>query len=255
MERAQRSGASSIAVLTRRNEEAARLHRYLSIKGVKPRQVGAGRDFEEARVDIEHLLETTDPAEVAGHALDRVQGLIPTLPVATVDQVRRRLRPDGVEFKQSGSVARAVLSALQVIYDRGPGAYFQAVTSALDASMSAGHHLARVDTVVPFRETVTVLDREEADAARAVEVFSERVSAAAHRAPRIGPGVFVMTAHQSKGKEFDGVVLAYGSTREYPEGDVEAIRLFYVAITRGRTDWTIIVPDTNPSPLIEKLIG
>jgi superfamily I DNA/RNA helicase len=39
--------------------------------------------------------------------------------------------------------------------------------------------------------------------------YPDRVVAAAHiPAPRLGNGVFVMTAHQAKGKEFDTVILA-----------------------------------------------
>lgn len=255
IERARRRGATSVAVLTRRNDEATRLRRYLAGKGVKPRQVGAGEDFEEAREDIELLLTVSDPEQLARRAVDRLHGLVPTLSQTTADQIRRRLAPGGVELKQSGKEARAVLTAILPIYKSGPAAYFQAVTDAVEACSAQGHHLARIEAFVPYRETVMVLDQADIDVGAAVAVFSDRVAAAAHRAPTLGPGVFVMTAHQAKGKEFDAVVLGYTSTREYPDSDEEAKRLFYVAVTRGRLDWSVIAPDSSPSGLIDALTG
>lgn len=254
IERARRSGATSIAVLARRNEEASRVRRYLAGKGAKPRQAGAGEDFEEAREDIELLRSTSDPALLAGHAVDRLVGLIPTLPKATTDQIRGRLGSDDVELKQSGKEARAVLTALSPIYETGPVAYFRAVTTAVEACVAAGHHLARVEAFVPYEETERILREGAGDLKAAVTVFSERVAAGAHRALTLGPGVFVMTAHQAKGKEFDAVVLAYAGDREYPANDDEATRLFYVALTRGRLDWTVIAPDVNASALVDVLI-
>jgi ATP-dependent exoDNAse (exonuclease V) beta subunit len=48
----------------------------------------------------------------------------------------------------------------------------------------------------------------------------DRIVAAAHiTAPRLGNGVFVMTAHQAKGKEFDTVILADPLERHYQDTD------------------------------------
>jgi ATP-dependent DNA helicase RecQ len=82
--------------------------------------------------------------------------------------------------------------------------------------------------------------------------YSETVVSAAQSAPRSGRGLFVMTAHQAKGKEFDAVVLVNASAVHFPDND-EGRRLFYVAITRASKDLTVIVPDANETPLLRHL--
>ena len=67
-------------------------------------------------------------------------------------------------------------------------------------------------------------------------------------------GLFVMTAHQAKGKEFDAVVLADASERFWPDND-ETRRLFYVVVTRPTSSWTIVAPNRRASPLIYSLTG
>lgn len=83
--------------------------------------------------------------------------------------------------------------------------------------------------------------------------FGEQVAASAHHAPqRADRGLFVMTAHQSKGKEFDAVVIASLDARRWPD-DEENRRLFYVAMTRATKSWSLIVPSTGASPLLALL--
>jgi superfamily I DNA/RNA helicase len=57
-----------------------------------------------------------------------------------------------------------------------------------------------------------------------------------------------MTAYQSKGKEFDLVILADVTKRNFPGNDPEALRLFYVAMTRASKSWGAITPATDELP-------
>ena len=61
-----------------------------------------------------------------------------------------------------------------------------------------------------------------------------------------------MTAHQAKGKEFDAVVLCHATVRDFPDS-AEGRRLFYVALTRATTEWVIIAPAGQATPLVECL--
>jgi superfamily I DNA/RNA helicase len=79
--------------------------------------------------------------------------------------------------------------------------------------------------------------------------YAESVLTAAQVAPRMERGLFVMTAHQAKGKEFDAVVIADASARFWPDND-ERRRLWYVALTRAAHSLTLIAPDSRPSPLL-----
>jgi ATP-dependent DNA helicase RecQ len=65
-------------------------------------------------------------------------------------------------------------------------------------------------------------------------------------------GLFVMTAHQAKGKEFDAIILADAMQRFWPDDD-DTRRLFYVAVTRASKSWTIVAPDRDASPLLRHL--
>jgi superfamily I DNA/RNA helicase len=65
-------------------------------------------------------------------------------------------------------------------------------------------------------------------------------------------GLFVMTVHQAKGKEFDCVIVADASSR-YWRDDEENRRLFYVALTRASKSWVIVAPDSNATPLLAYL--
>jgi DNA helicase-2/ATP-dependent DNA helicase PcrA len=241
------SGASSVAVLTRRNDDVAAIRNHLSKNGMFPRQVGSGEDFEEARFDIEQLPLLTDGRSLANHALGRLTKLVPTLEKSFVDQVQRRLGESGADIKGSSARVRSVLQALMPLYDEGGGAYFRCLAAALDACSAQGHHLPRRDAVRSIRETAIALGSSDVD--EALRIYGRRAVAAAESAREMRSGLFVMTAHQSKGKEFDAVVVAGISRDQFPD-DEDSRRLLYVALTRARSAWVFITPDRGESPLL-----
>jgi superfamily I DNA/RNA helicase len=240
------SGASSIAVLARRNDDVAAIRDHLSKKGMYPRQVGSGDDFEEARLDIEQLPLLPVGERLAKHALDRLVILVPTLGNLG-DQVRKRLRASGVTLNGSSARARSILQAFEPLYTTGGSAYFRCLVAALDACVADGHNLPRLDAVRALRETA--LASSGGDIGEAVRYYAGRAVAAAESARQTPRGLFVMTAHQSKGKEFDAVVLAGVSRAQFPD-DEDSRRLFYVALTRARSSWVFVVPDHGQSPLL-----
>jgi superfamily I DNA/RNA helicase len=102
-----------------------------------------------------------------------------------------------------------------------------------------------------LRAAVQALAGQNADVDSAIAAYADRVVAAAHiTAPQLANGVFVMTAHQSKGKEFDTVILANPLERHYPD-TAEGQRLFYVAVTRATSRWIVVAPDANATPLLQ----
>ena len=240
---------SSVAVLARGNEQASDLRSYLSKKRLFPRQIGT-QDFEEARHDIERLPLLASPRLIAVHCLRRLQGLVPTMNVDVANQIRGRLRRDEVHLVRAGTKALPILRALERIYRDGPVAYFEALVAALQNCEEAGHHLPRKEAVRALRLTVNDTMKDHHTFESLIERYSQAVLTAAHLAPRIERGLFVMTAHQAKGKEFDAVVLADGMKRYWPD-DAENRRLFYVVATRATKSLTIVAPDRHASPLID----
>ena len=72
-------------------------------------------------------------------------------------------------------------------------------------------------------------------------------------------GLYVLTAHQSKGREFDHVIIPWLSKNgepgerfpiPYKFQELEDRKLLYVAITRAKSKVTIMVPPDNPSDFL-----
>jgi superfamily I DNA/RNA helicase len=250
--RAFRNGSRSVAVLARSNDEVGQLRRYLSEKGLKPWHIG-GEDFEEARVDIEQLPLLHDSQSLAFHALGRLKALA-TLPGSVIAQVHHRLLPESTNLRGAGEDAAAILNAFGPIYAEGARGYFRAMTRALDVCANRGHHLPRIGAVEALRDTAQAFGGGGEDLEELLSRYSTRVIAATHTTPPAARGLFVMTAHQAKGREFDAIVLANASARFFPNDD-ESRRVFYVAVTRASRFWVVIAPDRNASPLLAALTG
>jgi superfamily I DNA/RNA helicase len=156
-----------------------------------------------------------------------------------------------VNFARASEVAKPFLDALAVIYTQGNVGFFGAVDRMLATCIDDGHNLPRREAAQALRRTAASL-APEAQLDDALQTFGNHTLAAAHAAPRMGRGLYVMTVHQAKGKEFDAVILCPGSRRYFPD-DPERRRLFYVAITRAAKAWRLLVPYDDPSPLLNFL--
>jgi superfamily I DNA/RNA helicase len=249
--RAFNDGHRSIAVLALSNQQVGALRGYLCREGFRPRQVGSA-DFEDSRTDIEQLPLLTDTQTIALHAVDRVADLIPTLKAASLKQAKERLLSDGVNLGQAGKEARMILEPLGLLYTDGARRYFEAVVGVIKAAQAVGHHVPRFEALRALQRTADALAGGDAELTEAISRYSRDVIAAAHAAPRAFEGLFVMTAHQAKGKEFDCVILADASQQLFPDNQ-DGRRLFYVAITRATRRWVVIAPDSGESPLLDYL--
>ena len=251
--RAFSENCESVAVLSRTNKEATELRAYLSREGLHPWQIG-GEDFEEARADIEQLPLLRDSQSIAFHALERLEALVPTLDRNVGQQVRSRLLPRATNLRGAGGGAGSILKAFAPIYRDGPAGFFTALTNALEACRILGHHLPRIGAVRALRETVEAFPNGPSELDHVLARYSAHVAAATHAAPRFDRGLFIMTAHQAKGREFDAVVVANASRRHFPD-ESESRRLFYVAVTRATKRWIVIAPSGDASPLVAMLTG
>lgn len=248
-----------VAVLARNNKDVYRLRSYLARNGQFPRANHRSDDFDLARSDIERL-HTVGPQEAAHLLVDRLGHLVPGFESKTARQIKTRLREHNVRLPGAGAAARGILERLQVIYENGVHTYFAALVDCLE--YCRGHHhvpdgpnLQVLREVAAHTPAAPSVDESAVDPmAVLLDAYADRAanSAATGRTAHDGDGLHVMTVHQAKGKEFDAIVMADASAKAYPDKP-DSRRLFYVALTRARTRWTIIVPDRDPSPLLAHL--
>jgi superfamily I DNA/RNA helicase len=194
------------------------------------------------------------PQAIARRAVDRIRDFVPTLPAGQLAQLQTRILTDTIRMDRAGAGTARILRALEPIYLNGPSAYFRSMIAALDACIDSGHHVPRAEALQALRATAEALGDEATDLDSALEQYSAAVLSAALTAPGIDRGLFVMTAHQAKGKEFDAIILADAMERFWPNNN-QTKRLFYVAVTRASRSWTVIAPDQSASPLLGHLVG
>lgn len=243
--RAFQRGALSVAVLARSNDEIDELRDYLCRAGLFPRHIGGDHVDRGLRL-VQDLRDPMASNALAERTVDELFFLVPTLGTDLREQIVHRLGADGVDMARCGPNARRFLVLLSRLYDLGVDAFFTTLSDCLAHSKDLGHHLPRARAV---RVIVETAGKPSTDP---VADYGARMSAEAHATERTDRGLFVMTVHQAKGKEFDEVVLVNASADAFPSND-DGVRLFYVGITRARRGWSVIFPQPGVSDLVSTL--
>lgn len=243
-----RSGCRSVAVLARAGEDVVRVRNHLAAHGLRPRQLGASTVFENGLALAEDL-PALEGRALVDRAVDAVLNFLPTVPSAVRHQVRGRLGESGSRIAGCGHEAGTVLRAMDAIYLNGAPSFFDAVVSACKELRDAGHHLPCPDEYALYEAAsnspVDDLDEQ-------LRLFNRGLAALSRRSQQNERGVMTMTIHQSKGREFDGVIL-FGATARWFAATDEDRRTFYVAITRGVRRWVVIAPRGSESELVGTL--
>lgn len=240
--RAFAAGCHSVAVLCPWNLHVGQLRDYLTRRHMFPRQPGGTEDFEFARDVQLRLQAAADGGSSAKLALHVLESLAPQLAAGVRRQLGERIHRDGPRIERAGPLPRALLEAMRPLWQHERGIFFSVVTELVDALHGAGYHIPRVEAFNAIRQAAR--DRSDPVAAyqRALAASSFASSA---QAPH---GLLVMTVHQAKGKEFDGVLVTYVD-REAFRDDFDGRRLLYVAMTRARRRLTLLIPQDRPSEL------
>ncbi|OGW17997.1 MAG: hypothetical protein A3G93_07700 [Nitrospinae bacterium RIFCSPLOWO2_12_FULL_45_22] len=71
------------------------------------------------------------------------------------------------------------------------------------------------------------------------------------RIQRLRRGIYVLTIHQAKGKEFDHIILPYVDSRSFKD-TLNFRKLFYVGVTRARQSVTIMFPENDKSNILNQ---
>jgi len=248
---ALRAGARRVAVLASTNEAVRELRTYLTKEGMSCRQSLGGASFDDAHDEIEALRGAASPA-AASQLVEQLAALFPGWPRQKVEQVQNRITADGVKLKGSAPDTRAVLEPLQALYQIGTHRSYAVLAAMIEVLREQGHLSPYDRTVRGVRRTAAqTAHLDDIDAVLAVHAEHAGHDAAT-RTSDDGPGLFVSTIHNAKGKEFDAVIVVDASARHFSI-DLDRRRLFYVALTRARSRWVFIAATGTTSPLLAML--
>jgi superfamily I DNA/RNA helicase len=224
----------TIAILVRKHVHVTRLERHLSQKFFC-RRLRTARDTAEWMRDwIEGYPVATSDELKARRFLDLAQRVAPRNDDLVA--LEGRLGPAGVNIKGLGQRRRGlggeINAAVSQAVDlggtcRAARQLSQRVTAREDARQVA------TDAAYVIRHTLRaragLTDAEVAERVTA-RIASLRFHADGHERR----GLYLLTCHESKGKEFDMVIVPYLSEQIFPSKDPDARQLLYVALTRAR---------------------
>jgi superfamily I DNA/RNA helicase len=240
--RAMQSGMTSIAVLASKNDQVVTLRSFLTRHGLAPRQLGMSIDtFMELGEDLPGL----EGRALVSRALQIVYALVPEIDETVKAQIAARLLEAGVRRTGASALVGALLGAVEGLYTDGNEQFFVAVHTSLRACEVAQLHISNEHE----RRVWARAASQGGNLDVLLRNLAAYVTQASHEAIDVAAGVTAMTVHQSKGREFDAVILFDASDRDYPN-TADRRKVFYVAVTRAKRSWDFIAKDGAQSPLL-----
>ena len=223
----------SIGVLHRRHEHLHRVERHLSQKFFCKRLRTARDTAEWIRDWLDEYASATSAQLKMGQLMDVAKRVAPRN--EDLIQLGQRVDTDGIRLDRLGNRRRNLGTALNealAAWTDLPGACEAARTVARIAAAHEDDRLVAGDAAYVVRTALRArpgLDDAEAKERIVGRVAQLRFTTEA-RSPR---GLYLLTCHEAKGKEFDMVVLPYLSREIFPDEE-ESRQLLYVALTRAR---------------------
>lgn len=297
----------SAAIITRGTKLSTELHQLLSHRGVSAnrpsfycRRIASKDGIEDVlRERIEELKDVrtvTDMAGWAGEAINILMGGKGRIVVSRGKNktaiefsklIKQAIKSNWSETFNSLPIGRSDLpwwQKMQPSFDHlvmeirnhGIGNIGVCLQSIFDiAREAAEHYKLRLDPDVLYlfkhlaKASVTL--PIDADRMETIERLEDRLMQATHLASRRTSRYPVfLVAHQSKGREFDHVIIPWLANvpedkTSYSEGmnqfgkiigdiahDEEERRILYVAISRAKEQITILYPEESPSPILRE---
>jgi hypothetical protein len=224
----------SIAVLHRKHAHLDRVECHLSQKFFCKR-LRTARDTSEWAGDWVEAYPNATSDELKMRQLMQV-----ALRVAPRNEdlhaLNERIDIDGVRAKGLGQRRRALgeeLNATLGLWSDLAGACDSARAVARIAAGAEDEKLLAGDAAYVVRAALRV--RGGVDDAAAKEKIISRLAQLRFTAEARNPrGLYLLTCHEAKGKEFDMVILPYLSSAIFSDAEPESRQLLYVSLTRAR---------------------
>lgn len=248
-----RKSVSTVAVMLRKNDHFTRVERHLS-KWFYSKRLRTGEETADwAREWMDrHAVAVASLELRAGHLLEVASRIAPRN--EDIADFRKRLTVDGIR-------AERLRGAKKILADRINAALQQCDTlagairaGAQVAALTAAHESSRLvasDAAYVVRRVFAVRSGVSDEDAR--ERVLARILQLRHTADDDARrGLYLLTCHQSKGKEFDVVVLPYLSSTIFDDTD-EGRQLLYVTLTRARMAILVRVADGAAPPFAQTI--
>jgi hypothetical protein len=241
----------TVGVLTARRDQLDVLERHL-VKLFRCRRLRAAEDALDLAVAwVEGHAAAVTTEHHAERLLQIAHAVAPRHPHL---DLRDRLGPGGIDTSRLRQPRRQIA---ETINDLAPSC------DVLASAFRAAHQVSRMairgqdhrivdwDTLQAFRRVLRA-PRHASDA-EATERAHARVLQARFTSsltPR--RGLYLLSCHEGKGKEFDLVVLPYVSTDSFTDDD-ESRQLLYVSLTRARRFVLVRLASGKVPPICERL--
>jgi superfamily I DNA/RNA helicase len=237
----------SIAVLHRKHSHLDRVERHLSQRFFCKRIRTARDTAEWAREWIDSYPATTSDQ------LKMEQLMEVTLRIAPRNEDLQALLPrldvQGIRVDRLGERRRNLAVALNDTLPLWTDLAGACAAAREVARIAAAHEDAKLvagDAARVVRSTLRARDGLDDIAAR--EAILNRLAqlrfTAEAREPR---GLYLLTCHEAKGKEFDMVILPYVSATVFNDSDTESKQVLYVSLTRARHRLLVRVAEDDVS--------
>jgi superfamily I DNA/RNA helicase len=239
---------SSVAVMVRKHAHLSRVEQHLT-KRFYSRRLRTGEETADwARDWIDRHAVAAGSLELrAGHLLEVAARIAPRN--ADIADFHKRLETDGIKAGRLRGNKRILADQINGMLDQC-GTLAGAIRAAAHvAALAAAHEQPRLvtsDAVHVVRRVFAV--HSNMDDTEARERVLARIGQLRHNADDDARrGLYLLTCHQSKGKEFDAVVIPYLTSTIFKD-TVEGRQLLYVALTRARKLLLVRVADGDVPP-------
>jgi DNA helicase-2/ATP-dependent DNA helicase PcrA len=161
------------------------------------------------------------------------------------DRLLREVR-EGCRRNTIGKPANIQAIARLIIDEPSHGGIANALNliRKLVESKEAGFDAVKLNYRVEFRDAIRLGEFSNAD-----EAFSEIARRRSYARPS-PPSRALSSIHKAKGLECDNVLIMACDKTQFAETSYARCKM-YVALSRAKKSLTLVVPDTNPSPLFK----
>jgi superfamily I DNA/RNA helicase len=245
---------ATVAVMLRKHAHFPRVEARLS-KRFYIRRLRTGDETAEwAREWIDrHAVAAASPELRAGHLLEVAERVAPRN--ADIADLRTRLTVTGIRAERLRGDKRKLADNINDLIEQCQTLVGASRAAVRVSGLAAAHEEPRLvasDAVHVVRRVFTMSPRISDQEAR--DRALRRIASLRHAPDDDGRrGLYLLTCHQSKGKEFDVVVIPYLSNEIF-EDSPEGRQLLYVTLTRARQGVLVRVAD-GAAPVFAETIG